>query len=188
MRLVRSGTFTAVGSRVEVLLEATASVRPAPPELVAFWERYCHPDDGFSGITIMVLIENGSAPALALFERKVADPGREEAEKIAWMRTDVLTHRNEPPLLETCARLLAGPLSKRLKSELVDVLFDYRPGEWFRPGSRDYTPPPASSYSPEARRVLDGIARYALTQLELSERQRAAVKATMETLGPAERR
>ena len=186
LRLVRSETFTAVGSRVEMLLEATVSVRPAPPDLVAFWDTYSQPEDGFTPITIMVLVDNGSAPALALFERKVGDRAHDDAEKIAWMRADVLTHRNAAPLLESCERLLAGPLPKHLKSGLVDVLFDYRPAEWFRPGS-SYAPPPVSSYSPEARTVLGRIARHALAQIELTDRQRAAIKTTMETLGAGAR-
>ncbi len=176
MGLVKNPRFASVGSRAELLLEATVSVRPAPPELVAFWDKFSQPDDGFTPITLKVLIENGSRPALDLFEKKLADSGHDDGEKVSWMRADVLTHRNAPPLLESCERLLKGPLPKHLKSELVDVLFDYRPGEWFRPGV-SYTPPP--TLSPAARTVLERIGRHALDHLELTERQRAAVKATL---------
>jgi hypothetical protein len=181
LRLVASETFTAIGARVELLLEATVAVRPAPGELVAFWNRYSQPEDGFTPITIMVLVENGSPPALALLERKLADPAHDDADKIAWMRADVLTHRNAPRLLETCERLLASGLPAPLKSALIDVLFDYRPGEWFRPGS-SYSPPPERLYSAEARELVERIARQALAGLDLNDRQRTAIRAMVETL------
>jgi hypothetical protein len=177
MGLVRNDHFVSVGSRVELLLEATVSVRPALPELVAFWDKYSQPDDGFTPITIQVLVENGSTPALELFERKLLDPAHEDEEKVSWMRADVLTHRNEVPLLESCERLIKGQLGDPLKSELVDVLFDYRPGEWFRPGSTDSTPPPSSS--PDAQKVLGRIGQYALDRIKLTARQRAAVQAAL---------
>jgi len=186
LRLLRSETFTAVGSRVELLLEATASVRPAPPELVAFWDQYSQPDDGFTPITIMVLVENASAPALGLFEQKLHDRGHDDADKIAWMRADVLTHRHVSALLETCDRLLASALPVPLKSTLVDVLFDYRPAEWFRPGS-SYEPPPLAHYSPEARSLLERIGRRVLAGPGLTDRQRAAVRAMLDSLGAAAR-
>lgn len=177
MGLVRNDAFTAVGSRVELLLEATASVRPPPQELVAFWDTFCQPDDGFTPITIQVLIQNGSKAALDLLERKFLDPAHANEDKVSWMRADLLTHRNDVPLLESCERLIKGPLADALKPDLVDVLFDYRPGEWFRPGSTDWYPPHTSS--PEARRVLGRIAQYALDRLTLTTRQRAAVTAAL---------
>lgn len=177
MGLVRNEHFTSIGSRVELLLEATVSVRPALPELVTFWDKYSQPEDGFTPITIKVLVENGSKPALELFERKLLDPAHEDEEKVSWMRADVLTHRNQVPLLESCERLIKGQLADQLKSELVDVLFDYRPDEWFRPGSTDSAPPPTSS--PDAQKVLRRIGQYALDSFKLTSRQRAAVQAAL---------
>src|SRR5262249_935342 len=48
MTLVRNAHFTSVGSRVELLLESTVPIRPAPRDLVAFWNKYSQPDDGFT--------------------------------------------------------------------------------------------------------------------------------------------
>jgi hypothetical protein len=175
MTLVRNPGFTSVGSRVELLLEATASVRPAPPDLVAFWDKYSQPDDGFTPITIMAVVDNGSRPALDLFEKKLGDGAHADDEKVSWMRADVLTHRNDVALLESCERILKGALPDPLKSELIDVLFDYRPGEWFRPGL-SYSPP-AGEPSSAARAVRQRIRDHALEKLQLSERQRALLKA-----------
>lgn len=175
LRLTQSETFTREGGRVDLLIAASASIRPAPPQLVAFWNKHAQPDDGFTALTIRALIENGSAPALALFERKMADPAHEDEDKIAWMRSEVLSHRDAPELLRSCERLLKSGLVSRLRGELVEVLFDYRPEIWYVP-AMSYQAPLWAGYSSEARTELHALGRYALDKLELTARQRAAVE------------
>ncbi len=174
LALTRSEAFTAHDERIMSLVRASVSICPAPPALVAFWDTYSQPEDGFTPSTITVLIDNGSPPALDLFERKMADPTHEDDDKTAWMRTRVLSHRNDVALLLACERLLQRGLPEHLRPLLVDVLFDYRPGEWFRPAS-SVSAPPLESASPEALDHLLKIGVLALTKVRLSEEQRSVV-------------
>ena len=66
-----------VPARADLLIQACARIRPAPSQVVAYWDKHCQPDDGHAPLTIKVLLENGSPPALALLERKMADPGHD---------------------------------------------------------------------------------------------------------------
>ncbi|MGK3963817.1 hypothetical protein WMF38_06520 [Sorangium sp. So ce118] len=179
--LAANPVVLAEDERTIALLQASAAVRPAPPELAAFWDKHAQPDDGFTPTTVTVLIENGSPLALALFEKKMADPRHEEGDKIAWMRSRILPHRNDAPLLEACERLLQGGLPKHLRPALVEVLFDYRPGEWYRPASI-HSPPDRRKAAPEALGVLRRIGERSLKSIPLSETQRKAVEATLEEI------
>jgi hypothetical protein len=181
--LAASPVFTQEGGRVDLLIAATAVVRPAPPQLVAFWDRHSQPDDGYVSLTIRTLIENDSDAALGLFEKKMADALHDDDSKLAWMRSDLLSHRDSARLLRTCERLLRVGLAPRLRGSLVEVLFDYRPGEWYVPAI-SYQPPPLSGYSSEARTELRKLGDYALQSVELTAQQRAAVQLTLKQIGP----
>ncbi|MHC4610652.1 MAG: hypothetical protein ACYS7M_09940, partial [Planctomycetota bacterium] len=143
LELTKNPVFIKEGGRVDLLLKATAVVRPAPPELVTFWDKHCQPDDGFTPLTIRALVENGSKPALELLEKKMADAQHEDATKIDWMRTKIMPRRNQAALLQSCERLLSDGLAEHLRPELVDALFDYKPEKWFKPAV-SYNPPPMS--------------------------------------------
>lgn len=182
LKLTKSQVFIREAGRVDLLIQITAIIRPAPPELVAFWDRHSQPEDVFTPLTITALVENGSEPALELFERKMLDPGHETEEKIIYFRSDVLTHRNSEAVIQSCERLLKGHLQEALKPELIDVLFDYKPAEWYTP-SDFYNPPPLSSYSKAAREELRKLGRYLLQNLELMETRKDAVRRTLETMG-----
>jgi hypothetical protein len=181
LALTTNRIFLAHDERVISLILASVNLRPAPPALVRFWDRRSRPDDGFTPTTIRALVDNGSKPAIALLERKMVDPGHSRDAKISWMRSDILRHRNDLPLLQGCTRLLRGKLSKSLRPLLVEVLFDYRPGEWFRPAS-SYSPPPLMSASEGSRGELRKIAELALATVSLSPEQRSAVTARMSEL------
>ena len=79
LELTANPVFNADGSRTELLIEASVVLRPAPPELVDYWDRYCQPDDGFTPLSVVAMLENGSAPALELFEKKMLDPAQGES-------------------------------------------------------------------------------------------------------------
>lgn len=181
LQLIRSDAFTAAGGRVDLLILATAAIRPPSPELVTFWDRHAQPEDGFTPLTIQALLENGSAPALALFERKMADPAHEDDFKLDWMRSELLPRRDSPELLRSCARLLKAGLPVHLRGDLVEVLFDYRPEVWYVPAI-SVQPPPWSGYSAEARTELRTLGRYALETVELTPTQRAAVERALEAI------
>ncbi len=187
--LVKSPVFTQEGSRVDLLLVASAGIRPPPAELVTFWDRYSQPDDHFSNFAIDAMIENDTRPSIELFEKKMADPRHEDADKIDWLRAPVLTHRNSANLLHGCGHLLRGGMPERLRGELVDVLFDYKPATWYNPQVK-YKPPPVSTYSASSRAALREIGRYVLEQLKPGEGQKRAVERMLKQLeaptsGPA---
>lgn len=180
--LTRDTNFLRDDNRVLALIRASAKVRPAPPQLGAFWDHYCQPDDGFSHVTVSVLVENGSEHALEVLEKKMTDHRFEDGDKIAWMRTDVLPHRNDLLLLKSCERMLTGGLSQKLRPSLVEVLFDYQPQEWYTPASI-YDPPDRRQASAEAKEVMRRIAQLALKTIHLTERQKQAVEKVLEELG-----
>jgi hypothetical protein len=181
LKLTKSQEFTKEAGRVDLLIQITAIIRPAPPELVVFWDQHSQPEDGFTPLTITALVENGSTPALELFERKMLDPGHEAEEKIIYFRSDVLTHRNSEAVIRSCERLLKGPLQEDLKVELIDALFDYKPAEWYTPGDF-YNPPPLPSYSNAARQELQKLGQYLLQNVKLTKTRESSVRRTLETL------
>ncbi len=125
--LCQDPVFLKDAERVEFLLEATTVLRPPPPEVVTFWDKYFQPEDTFTPTTITVLVDNGSAAALVLLEKKMQDPAQDQGNKIAWMHTRILSHRNDLPLLESCERMLKRSLPENLRPDLVESLFDYKP-------------------------------------------------------------
>jgi hypothetical protein len=182
--LTASKTFLAHDERAIALIRASANVRPASTDWVRFWDRYSRPDDGFTPTTIGVLVDNGSEPALRLLEQKLADPHHGDDDKRAWMHREVLRHRNDPPLLQASGRLLKGRLPNRLRSALVETLFDYRPGEWFKPGY-GVSAPPLAAASASARVELRRVGNLALHSVALTASQRAAVTQRMQELDAA---
>jgi hypothetical protein len=179
--LTTSKTFLADDERVIALIKAGVNVRPAPRELVRFWDRYSQPDDGFTPTTIGALVDNGSEPALRLLEQKLADPRHGADDKLGWMRTDMLRHRNDLPLLQASERLLKGRLPSRLRPALVEVLFDFRPGEWFKPDA-GVSPPPLSAAPAPARAQLRKLGNLALRNVALNAGQKAAVERRLSEL------
>jgi len=74
-------------------------IRPAPPEVISFWDRHCQELDGYTPITIPTLVENGSDPALELFEKKMVGDEHEQFYKRQWIYEEILPRRNAAPLL-----------------------------------------------------------------------------------------
>jgi len=174
--LTKQKEFLANETRVELLIWASVVLRPAAPEVVQFWDTYCQTDDGTNGLVAKAMADNGSQPAIDLLEKKFAAQGFEPDEKIWWMRTAVLIHRHDVPLLKACQRLLTGPLSEDLRPELVAVLFDYKPSEWHGPDGA-YQPPEPELLDAEGRHLLEAIGRHALEHVRLSENLKKVVQA-----------
>jgi hypothetical protein len=181
VELTASDEFLAHDERILALLRASAFVRPPPIPLRDFWDRHSQPDDGFTPTTIAVLVKNGDASALALLEEKLADPAHSEDEKLAWMRTQMLSHRNDVALLVACRRMLEVSLPVPLRPALVEAIFDYRPDEWYLPAA-SFSAPRLSSASPEALVELEAVGRMVLVKLELTQAQREVVQARLEAI------
>ena len=179
--LTQSPEFNADVAREELLVQALAEVRPAPPQAVTYWDRRCHPDSTLQHYVAQALCDNGSPPAVALLEKKLADPALDPDDKILWMRKHILVHRQDVPLLQVCQSMLQKSLPDDLKPNLVEALFDYRPGEWYRTCAFP-EPPSRLALTREARDLLLTIGQFALDKLQLSPDLRVKVEATMRAI------
>jgi hypothetical protein len=179
--LARSPAFLKQPGRVDLLIGVSAGVRPPPPDLVAFWRRHCEPEDGFGPLTVRALVDNDTQASIGVLEEKLRDHRFETSEKLAWLRLEVIRHRNSPHVLRAADRILkAGPLDA-LREGLVEVLFDYRPGEWYTPAV-SAAPPPLTAYTPEARALASNLAAWVLASREVPERTRKAVEKSLREL------
>jgi hypothetical protein len=179
--LTASATFLAADRRVDLLAGALAHLRPPPPEALRFWDAQSGPDSIATPLVIDALCANGSADAIAVLERKLADPRHDPDAKRAWIVGPILEHRNDAPLLRGCARLLAGAgLPRELRPVLVGALFDYQ-RSWYR-SQTPPTPPDGRLASAEARRELRRIAEYSLAHVALDAAQRQAVERALREL------
>ena len=68
-----------------------------------------------------------------------------------------------------------------MRRALVEVLFDYRPAEWYAPAAVS-TPPPRRAASAEARLELRAIGELVLRQGGLDDTLRTAVERTLDEL------
>jgi hypothetical protein len=167
--LTGSATFLAQDLRIDLLIKACASVRPSPPEIVAFWDAHCQPEDGFGNLTIAALIDNGSPPALELFVTKLLDAAHPEDDRVEWLRQNVLPHRHDVDLVRACRQVLARGLQPPLDLALVQVIFDYRPEEWYRPATVREAPATDGLTGPLVVEML-GLAAQAQGQVALDPR------------------
>ena len=174
LSLTTAPVFLGHPARVELLIQALVQIRPAPQQAVTFWDRHYQPEDGYTGVTVWALLDNGTEPAVALFERKVVDARFPETERRYWLTGPVLQHRNDLPLLVVCGRLLGSGLEEPYRLLLVDVLFDYQPEEWYGAGHW-YRPPARAKASREALEQLRVVGRRALEGQPLSGLQKEKV-------------
>ena len=182
--LIGSAEFQAHPLRVQILLRALAAVRPSPPQAIAYWDRLSGPESPITWDVIEALFINQSIPALDLLERKFADPSQDRDRRILWMRMFLPVRRNDEPLLLACERMVTKSLPADLRPALVEVLFDFRPREWYRAEMNNPPkPPPRAKASVEAKTILERIGRYALDKVRLTPGQTKAVKAALKELG-----
>jgi len=168
--------------RMILLVRALREVRPSPPEAVRYWDGKSVPESPLAQDVVEALCVNQSEPALALLERKFSDPGHAASLKVFWMRELILPRRNDVPLLSCCERMVTESLPPDLRPALVEALFDYQPAKWYR-GDDPPKPPPRANASPEARKVLERIGRYALKNLKMTSGQAAVIRAALSELG-----
>lgn len=174
IELTNSPAFLEHRARVELLIQALVPIKPAPREAVDFWERHFQPEDGYSSVTVWALLDNGSEPAIALFEKKMLDSMFPETEREYWLTAVVLQHRNDLPLLQACDRMLDSSLEEPYRLLLVDVLFDYKPDDWY--GARYwYKPPPRNDATPDALEQLRALAQKALETQPLAKSRQEKV-------------
>ena len=181
IQLTQVPSFYKEPARADLLIMACAEIRPSPPEIIKFWDHHSQPDDGFTPLTIEAIVKNGSEPAIALLEKKMLDPKHEEEDKLDWMRSSILSHRNDLILLQGCERMISGGLSEHLRVALIEVLFDYRPEEWFRP-SITIKAPNRQQAAPEALAQLRKIGQFALKKMNLRNDLKKIVEKTLDEI------
>lgn len=179
--LAQNDIFLEEPPRVDLLIVACIDLRPCPDAVVKFWEAHLQPEDGFGHLTVEAIVENGDPAALAVLERAFANANHPEEDKLAWMQSSILTHRNDLPVLESCERLLARGLPEDLRPKLVEVLFDRRPEEWFRPHNPLKIPERAAA-GPESLAKMRSIAENVLVRVALDDKQEEAVITALEEI------
>lgn len=172
--LTQAASFKDCPACEELLIKALATVRPAPPEVIRYWDAHSTPDAIHTYFVMDALCQNGSASAIALLEKKLLDPQHDQDMKVTWLRTSVLRHRYDVPLLQGAWRMLTATLPKPLRATLVEALFDYR-REWFPPDANAAAPPDAATASPAAIKLLKQIGKFALERVTLTKTQKSAV-------------
>ena len=181
-KLTVAPDWPAQDARIELLIQALATVRPPTPEALSFWDQYSQPDDGFANITVDACIVNGSQEAIDLVGRKLANPEHSAEERAGWLYSSVVPHRNDETLLAMLAASLQKPLEPEVKSAIVDVIFDHRPEEWYSIHTQVF-PPPRSELSGDGAGIVAQLAERLLATDQLTDRQREAVEETREELG-----
>lgn len=155
--LCASKEFLAEEARVECLLEVLPAVRPLPAAALPLLKKSLAPDNSSQEVAVRVLFEIGSAETLALFAAELLHPRQDPELLHGWMRDPLLRHRRDPAVLQMCLDLFLNPkFEQELKNALVEVLFDYRPDEWY--GGQLPAPKPPSKTPAAARGLLKQIA------------------------------
>jgi len=182
VKLARGGDF--VGDnwlRQELLVRALVSIRPSSPEAIQFWDAQSQPTSVNRHITIDMLCENASEPAMVLLEKKLLDPGQEPEYKAIWIRDSMLRNRNAPFLLSASERMISKTLPPDLRLLLLEALCTYD-REWY-PGCSRPKPPPRALASLKHRDTLRTICRYAKEQLPLTPELKLAVETALTEVG-----
>ena len=133
-------------------------------------------------MTIKTICDNGSLPALALLERKMADPRLEDEDKVIWMRGPMLEHRHEILMLQSIGRMLNGGITPPLRPDLVDAVASYRRGEWYL-ACEPPKPQPRVTMADDAKKFLRSMLRWAKQSIELNPIQKAGVDVALAELG-----
>jgi hypothetical protein len=139
LALSRELGFVTLDDRNLLLLQTLAEVRPMDQPTVDYFARMNRVDYG--PINGPLLLHNGSPLALGLFERMIADPEVDAADRVDTLHTGVLPERTNLAIVEMCARLLAAGLPDEVNAGVVESLYDHRSREWFGPAINPPAPP-----------------------------------------------
>ena len=179
MSLMDAGDYQANFQRIQILIHALAAIQPSPASVIIYWDKMSAAGSLVTFDVIQALVENESAPAMGLFEKKLADPKHETSDKAAWMRQIVLPKRNDEPLLNACERVLKGTSAgPEVQVYIVEGLFDYKPDNWYR-GCEPVKPPVRSLASRPAKDAMIRIGEYALASVKLAGDLRVKVEAAL---------
>jgi hypothetical protein len=178
--LASNDFFTSILPRQHLMILAMVPVRPASKEAVDLWRKHSQPKAPYKHVSMDSMANNGTEPAIALFEEVMASPAHNHDNKISWMRDPILRHRDNPVVLLMCERLVTQSLAVEIRPHLVSALFEHRE-EWYL--SCDPPEPPMLMTTPrDAKLILRRIGEHALANIQLEARTQAAIEATLQTL------
>ncbi len=177
--LCNNPAFDAHVGRADLLVQVLVSIRPSPPEAIAFWRRHGATGALYQHMVPHALADNGSVPAIALLEEQFLEETRPADDKRRWMRDGVIRHRFELPMIQAVERLVKS-LPQDLVMSLVEVYFTYDE-RWYL-SCDPPKPQPLSEATLQARKHYLAIAEHALRSLPLSAELRKQVEATRRLL------
>ncbi len=158
--LAASPIYMSPGAYLAALLEASVHARNPAPGLVALWDAQLAPDGSELQRAVDVVVANGSPQAIDTLERRLLRNEYREDYVVAWLRSPVLRHRQDLPLLQASARLLEAPgWPSRLKQFLVEALFDYDREHWYQSEVQPPEPPSRAALTADSRAALERIAQ-----------------------------
>lgn len=168
------------GPRQTALLMTSGKITTAPTNIQQLWKDQLVPEADELNLTVEMLIANGSPEAIGIFENALLTHNYDQDYVIAWLQEHVLTHRHDLHLLESCKRLLElENWPGELKTVLVEVLFDYRPQDWYLMENEPPKPPDRDTLSPASRQKLIEIADLALNRYHLDKDRHSKIKAEL---------
>jgi hypothetical protein len=180
--LTKANDFLSYELLQDLLVRALAAVRPSPAAAVAYWDSHSQPSSSNLHLVIEAIFANGSDPALALFEKKIADPQLEVEYRTIWLRDPMLRHRNETPVLRCCERMvIQGTAPEFMRPVVVEALCDYD-RSWYL-ACKKPRPPLRALASRESKDILKKICEFALDKLTLTAGQRLAVETSLVEAG-----
>ncbi|HUO07103.1 MAG TPA: hypothetical protein VM008_02135 [Phycisphaerae bacterium] len=179
LSLIDAKDYQANFLRIQILIHALAAIRPSPPAAIIYWDKMSVGGSLVAFDVVAALVENESAPAMSLFEKKLVDPKHDLNLKSAWLYQLVLPKRNDEPLLIACEHVLKGSAAgPEVQIFIVEALFDYKPETWYR-GCSPVKPPVRLAATREAKDVMVSIGEYALANLKLAPDLKLKVEAAL---------
>jgi len=174
IQLTQNQVFLANLSRIEMLILACANLRPLPQPVLTFWTQQTGPESSSTPLVVEALFINGTEPAMKLFESMMNNPSYSDSDKIFWLRTYAVPHRDDLYFLEAAERAIHGNAENQTKFEWIRTIFDYKAG-WYPP--RDMpVPPDPMLIQPQAKEKLQNIGNNALALSDLPEDLKIAIE------------
>lgn len=188
--LTSDKVFGAEFLRVDLLILALAKHTDPSKTVVDYWSGHFKADSAHMNIVAMALCENATTQAAALLEKGLRDETFIEADRVGWLRAYFIEHRNAPALLAMAQRVIkgeGGQAREAIRMAMVDVVFDFRPTEWYTPHSTPKVPARALAKE-EARKTLRATGEWAKGNLTLTPVRKLAVEKTLAELDALDRK
>ena len=165
--------------RVQLMVHVLAELNDPSSKVVDYWKSLAKSDSPLLFDVVQALCENRSDSALGLLEEMFLSQKYRSESKQTWMRQIIFVRRDNMRILASAERLIRGRLPESLRSDLIDVLYDYRPEEWYI-GTVIPSLPTGNAISEEASAIRQRIAEYALSSMNLSVRQREILQKSLQ--------